>query len=84
VKELHEQLVLFADASSARYEIDDKELTVSPWPTKVIVTGNNWTKFSVSLLKKASGLGGWHFLVRIPSCCLVTPLEFCLVVASLS
>jgi hypothetical protein len=47
VKERHEQLVLLADATSSRYEIIDEELRVSPWPAKVIVPGNNWTKSSV-------------------------------------
>jgi hypothetical protein len=90
VKERHElQLVLFPDATSARHEIGDEELKVSPWPAKVIVTGNNWTKFNMlvglqGLLKKAAGLGGLRLLVRIPSCCLVIPLEFFLVVGSLS
>jgi hypothetical protein len=77
-------LVLFAYSTSARYEIGNEELTVSPWPAMAIVTGYNWTKVSVGWSTWPARLGGWHLLVRIPSCCLVIPLEFSLVVGSLS
>jgi hypothetical protein len=80
--------VLFADATTACYESGDEELTVTPRPVKVIITGNNWTKSLLfglqGLLKKAAGLGGWHLLVRIPSIYLVIPLEICIVAGSLS
>jgi hypothetical protein len=60
VKERHEhKLVLFAGATSALYEIGDEELTVSPWPAKVIVTGNNWTKFSVGWFAGPYKEGCW-------------------------
>ena len=51
-------------------ENDHEELSVLPRHTKVIVTGNNRTKSvlvgSHGVVKKAVGLGGWHWLVRKP------------------
>ncbi|CAN0910481.1 hypothetical protein LINGRAHAP2_LOCUS26308 [Linum grandiflorum] len=48
-------------------ESGDDELTVLPRHTKVIVTGNNRTKSVLvglqGVVKKAVGLGGWHWLV---------------------
>jgi hypothetical protein len=48
---------------------------VLPRNTKVIVTGNNRTKSVLvglqGVVKKAVGLGGWHWLVSIPSYYLV-------------
>ncbi|KAI5074617.1 hypothetical protein GOP47_0010987 [Adiantum capillus-veneris] len=45
----------------------DEELSVLPRHTKVIVTGNNRTKSVLvglhGVVKKAVGLGGWHWLV---------------------
>ncbi|KAK1267445.1 hypothetical protein QJS04_geneDACA000368 [Acorus gramineus] len=53
--------------SSSREESGDEELTVLPRHTKVIVTGNNRTKSVLvglqGVVKKAVGLGGWHWLV---------------------
>lgn len=50
-----------------REESGDEELTVLPRHTKVIVTGNNRTKSVLvglqGVVKKAVGLGGWHWLV---------------------
>ncbi|XP_022845485.1 uncharacterized protein LOC111368472 [Olea europaea var. sylvestris] len=50
-----------------REEIGDEELSVLPRHTKVIVTGNNRTKSVLvglqGVVKKAVGLGGWHWLV---------------------
>ncbi|RWW57326.1 hypothetical protein BHE74_00035915 [Ensete ventricosum] len=47
----------------------DEELSVLPRHTKVIVTGNNRTKSVLvglqGVVKKAVGLGGWHWLVRL-------------------
>ncbi|EOA35577.1 hypothetical protein CARUB_v10020787mg [Capsella rubella] len=51
----------FADCSS------EEELSVLPRHTKVVVTGNNRTKSVLvglqGVVKKAVGLGGWHWLV---------------------
>ncbi|KAJ7554769.1 hypothetical protein O6H91_05G010600 [Diphasiastrum complanatum] len=48
-------------------EAGEEELAVLPRHTKVIVTGNNRTKSVLvglhGVVKKAVGLGGWHWLV---------------------
>lgn len=48
-------------------ESGEEELSVLPRHTKVIVTGNNRTKSVLvglhGVVKKAVGLGGWHWLV---------------------
>jgi len=48
-------------------ESGEEELTVLPRHTKVMVTGNNRTKSVLvglrGVVKKAVGLGGWHWLV---------------------
>ncbi|XP_039037752.1 uncharacterized protein LOC120175120 [Hibiscus syriacus] len=53
--------------SPSRDKICDEELSVLPRHTKVIVTGNNRTKSVLvglqGVVKKAVGLGGWHWLV---------------------
>ncbi|XP_024031504.1 uncharacterized protein LOC21406995 [Morus notabilis] len=53
--------------SPLREESGDEELSVLPRHTKVIVTGNNRTKSVLvglqGVVKKAVGLGGWHWLV---------------------
>ncbi|CAI9094111.1 OLC1v1029789C1 [Oldenlandia corymbosa var. corymbosa] len=53
--------------SPFRDESGDDELTVLPRHTKVVVTGNNRTKSVLvglqGVVKKAVGLGGWHWLV---------------------
>ncbi|KAF2947715.1 uncharacterized protein [Oryza sativa Japonica Group] len=53
--------------SLPRYDSGDEELSVLPRHTKVIVTGNNRTKSVLvglqGVVKKAVGLGGWHWLV---------------------
>lgn len=53
--------------SPLKEESGDEELTVLPRHTKVIVTGNNRTKSVLvglqGVVKKAVGLGGWHWLV---------------------
>ncbi|XP_010545576.1 PREDICTED: uncharacterized protein LOC104817899 isoform X1 [Tarenaya hassleriana] len=53
--------------SAFREECGDEELSVLPRHTKVIVTGNNRTKSVLvglqGVVKKAVGLGGWHWLV---------------------
>lgn len=53
--------------SPFRDESGDEELSVLPRHTKVIVTGNNRTKSVLvglqGVVKKAVGLGGWHWLV---------------------
>lgn len=55
--------------SHFREEIGEEELSVLPRHTKVIVTGNNRTKSVLvglqGVVKKAVGLGGWHWLVGI-------------------
>ncbi|CAA0831588.1 Unknown protein [Striga hermonthica] len=54
------QLQSFGDSS-------EEELAVLPPHTKVVVTGNNRTKSVLvglrGVVKKAVGLGGWHWLV---------------------
>lgn len=56
--------------SPFREESGDEELSVLPRHTKVIVTGNNRTKSVLvglqGVVKKAVGLGGWHWLVFSP------------------
>ncbi|GAB2302032.1 hypothetical protein Dimus_036446 [Dionaea muscipula] len=53
--------------SPFREESGDEELSVLPRHTKVVVTGNNRTKSVLvglqGIVKKAVGLGGWHWLV---------------------
>ncbi|XP_062186101.1 uncharacterized protein LOC133889668 isoform X2 [Phragmites australis] len=53
--------------SLPRDESGDEELSVLPRHTKVTVTGNNRTKSVLvglqGVVKKAVGLGGWHWLV---------------------
>ncbi|KAL3619268.1 hypothetical protein CASFOL_036838 [Castilleja foliolosa] len=53
--------------SPFREESGEDELSVLPRHTKVIVTGNNRTKSVLvglqGVVKKAVGLGGWHWLV---------------------
>ena len=48
----------------------EEELIVLPRHTKVVVTGNNRTKSVLvglqGVVKKAVGLGGWHWLVSEP------------------
>lgn len=48
-------------------ESSEEELVVLPRHTKVVVTGNNRTKSVLvgleGVIKKAVGLGGWHWLV---------------------
>ncbi|KAL0312568.1 UNVERIFIED_CONTAM: hypothetical protein Sradi_5656100 [Sesamum radiatum] len=55
--------------SPFREESGDEELSVLPRHTKVIVTGNNRTKSVLvglqGVVKKAVGLGGWHWLGSI-------------------
>jgi hypothetical protein len=74
--------------SLPRYESGDEELTVIPRHTKVIVTGNNRTKSVLvgleGVVKKAVGLGGWHWLVSLPFSCLGIQLNLCLVAGSVS
>eukprot|EP00252_Welwitschia_mirabilis_P011284 TRINITY_DN2539_c0_g1_i1.p1 TRINITY_DN2539_c0_g1~~TRINITY_DN2539_c0_g1_i1.p1 ORF type:complete len:218 (+),score=31.96 TRINITY_DN2539_c0_g1_i1:244-897(+) len=52
---------------SSSEETGDEELSVLPRHTKVVVTGNNRTKSVLiglhGVVKKAVGLGGWHWLV---------------------
>lgn len=47
----------------------EEELSVLPRHTKVVVTGNNRTKSVLvglqGVVKKAVGLGGWHWLVFV-------------------
>ncbi|RRT61917.1 hypothetical protein B296_00005972 [Ensete ventricosum] len=52
-------------------ESSEEELSVLPRHTKVVVTGNNRTKSVLvglqGVVKKAVGLGGWHWLVILLS-----------------
>lgn len=54
-------------------EISEEELAVLPRHTKVVVTGNNRTKSVLvglhGVVKKAVGLGGWHWLVILSDEC---------------
>lgn len=54
-------------------ESSEEELSVLPRHTKVVVTGNNRTKSVLvglkGVVKKAVGLGGWHWLVIVQDCC---------------
>ncbi|KAL4372564.1 uncharacterized protein LOC107495972 isoform X1 [Arachis duranensis] len=56
----HQQSGFYGDSS-------EEELSVLPRHTKVVVTGNNRTKSVLvglqGVVKKAVGLGGWHWLV---------------------
>ncbi|ERM94945.1 hypothetical protein AMTRI_Chr07g80490 [Amborella trichopoda] len=53
--------------SPSRVESGEEELCLLPRHTKVIVTGNNRTKSVLvglqGVVKKAVGLGGWHWLI---------------------
>lgn len=57
-----QQIQTFCGESSS-----EEELSVLPRHTKVVVTGNNRTKSVLvglqGVVKKAVGLGGWHWLV---------------------
>ncbi|MCO5557458.1 hypothetical protein L7F22_011023 [Adiantum nelumboides] len=59
--------VELAAAAATKSGDEDDELAVLPRHTKVIVTGNNRTKSVLvglqGVVKKAVGLGGWHWLV---------------------
>lgn len=54
---------------ACRDDSGDDELAVLPRDTKVLVTGNNRTKSVLvglqGVVKKAVGLGGWHWLVNV-------------------
>eukprot|EP00250_Pteridium_aquilinum_P014996 c22319_g3_i1 orf=464-1129(-) len=62
-----EEGVMMSCVGGASEEGFDEELSVLPRHTKVIVTGNNRTKSVLvglhGVVKKAVGLGGWHWLV---------------------
>nr|KJB20588.1 hypothetical protein B456_003G157100 [Gossypium raimondii] len=64
---LEQELCSSRVLSPFREESGDEELSVLPRHTKVIVTGNNRTKSVLvglqGVVKKAVGLGGWHWLV---------------------
>lgn len=53
----------------------EEELSVLPRHTKVVVTGNNRTKSVLvglqGVVKKAVGLGGWHWLVILYFSCFI-------------
>lgn len=53
--------------SHSHEESGEEEMSVLPRHTKVVVTGNNRTKSVLvglqGVVKKAVGLGGWHWLV---------------------
>ena len=61
-------------------ESSEEGLTVLPRHTKVIVTGNNRTKSVLvglqGVVKKAVGLGGWHWLVISLSNCDFSEINF--------
>ncbi|CAN1323600.1 hypothetical protein LINPERPRIM_LOCUS32782 [Linum perenne] len=57
----------FSHLQSYGGDSSEEELSVLPRHTKVVVTGNNRTKSVLvglqGVVKKAVGLGGWHWLV---------------------
>ncbi|CAN0922098.1 hypothetical protein LINGRAHAP2_LOCUS32920 [Linum grandiflorum] len=57
----------FSHFQSCNGDSSEEELSVLPRHTKVVVTGNNRTKSVLvgleGVVKKAVGLGGWHWLV---------------------
>ncbi|KAK3030526.1 hypothetical protein RJ639_039556 [Escallonia herrerae] len=57
----------FSQLQSCGGDSSEEELSVLPRHTKVVVTGNNRTKSVLvglqGVVKKAVGLGGWHWLV---------------------
>ncbi|CAI8599970.1 unnamed protein product [Vicia faba] len=57
----------FSHLQSCGGDSSEEELSVLPRHTKVVVTGNNRTKSVLvglqGVVKKAVGLGGWHWLV---------------------
>ncbi|CAN1126842.1 hypothetical protein LINPERHAP2_LOCUS3669 [Linum perenne] len=57
----------FSHFQSCGGDSSEEELSVLPRHTKVVVTGNNRTKSVLvglkGVVKKAVGLGGWHWLV---------------------
>lgn len=59
----------FTQIQSCGGDSSEEELSVLPRHTKVVVTGNNRTKSVLvglqGVVKKAVGLGGWHWLVII-------------------
>ncbi|KAH7433377.1 hypothetical protein KP509_07G066600 [Ceratopteris richardii] len=59
--------IAVSSLGAANEEGFDEELSVLPRHTKVVVTGNNRTKSVLvglhGVVKKAVGLGGWHWLV---------------------
>ncbi|CAL9201693.1 unnamed protein product [Musa hybrid cultivar] len=65
--EMEAELCSVHTLSPSQEESGDEELSVLPRHTKVIVTGNNRTKSVLvglkGVVKKAVGLGGWHWLV---------------------
>ncbi|CAL9079984.1 unnamed protein product [Musa textilis] len=65
--EMEAELCSVHTLSPSQGESGDEELSVLPRHTKVIVTGNNRTKSVLvglqGVVKKAVGLGGWHWLV---------------------
>ncbi|URD85711.1 Mitochondrial inner membrane protease subunit [Musa troglodytarum] len=66
-EEMEAELCSVHTLSPSQGESGDEELSVLPRHTKVIVTGNNRTKSVLvglqGVVKKAVGLGGWHWLV---------------------
>jgi hypothetical protein len=61
----------YAPGSGCDVDSGEEGLAVLPRHTKVLVTGNNRTKSVLvglqGVVKKAVGLGGWHWLVPIQS-----------------
>lgn len=65
--ELHDPTRLSDDSSLLANETLDEGIILLPKGTRVTVTGNSRTKQSLvgraGTVKKAIGLGGWHWLV---------------------
>ncbi|KAL6653141.1 hypothetical protein ACP70R_012066 [Stipagrostis hirtigluma subsp. patula] len=65
--------------SLPRDESGNEELSVLPRHTKVIITGNNRTKSVLvglqGVVKKAVGLGGWHWLIFLAKQALKNGVE---------
>jgi hypothetical protein len=67
---LETNLASSSGSDNASQDEEDDGQALLPRHTKVTVTGNNRTKQSLvgltGVVRKAVGLGGWHWLVSLP------------------
>ena len=70
---LESNLATTSGSDNASQDEEDDGQALLPRHTKVTVTGNNRTKQSLvgltGVVKKAVGLGGWHWLVSLSDLC---------------